>query len=80
MIHLLFFYAIMQGKLLKTECIVLCLVLILSLVGCKKTGMSKVKFDYGTSSVYTEEDMNAAIEVIKNEFSTFEGCELQTDA
>ncbi|MCQ2478655.1 MAG: hypothetical protein MJ091_05555 [Clostridia bacterium] len=54
----------------------LCIMLTLSLVGCGKADISEVKIDYGTSSLYTVEDMNAAIKVIKKKFSSFEGCKL----
>ena len=47
--------------------LVLCLVFVLSLVGCGKTDTLKVEIDYGTSSIYTEEDMNAAIDKIMKE-------------
>ena len=57
---------------------VLCLVLAVTLVGCGKQDTSKVKIDYGTSSIYTEEDMSAAIDKILNEFSKMEGCELHS--
>jgi D-alanyl-D-alanine carboxypeptidase len=36
------------------------------------------EIDYGTSSLYSREDMDAAIEVILTEFSTWEGCELHS--
>ena len=62
----------------KNVAVVLCLVLVTVLAGCGKADMSKVKIDYGTSSIYTEDDMNAAIEEIKKEFSTFKGCELHS--
>ncbi len=55
-----------------------CLVMLLLFVGCEKADISKVKIDYGTSSVYSEEDMNAAIDVIKKQFGLFEGCELHS--
>ena len=55
-----------------------CLVWLLLFVGCEKADISKVKIDYGTSSVYSEEDMNAAIDVIKKQFGLFEGCELHS--
>lgn len=58
--------------------IVLCLVLAVSLVSCGRTNMSKVKIDYGTSSIYSKEDMDSAIDLIKNEFSEWEGCELHS--
>ena len=62
----------------KTVTAVLCLVIVLLCAGCGKADISKVKIDYGKSSVYSEEDMNAAIEVIKKQFSSFEGCELHS--
>ena len=46
------------------------------LVGCGVKPVSDAKINYGSSSIYSEEDMNAAIELIKEEFSTWEGCEL----
>jgi D-alanyl-D-alanine carboxypeptidase len=38
---------------------------------------SDVKIDYGKSELYSKEDMDAAIEIIKAEFSTWNGCSLQ---
>lgn len=35
-----------------------------------------MKIDYGNSSLYSNEEMDSAIDVIKNKFSTFESCEL----
>ena len=52
--------------------------LALFLVGCGNTATSNVKIDYGNSSIYTEDDMNAAIEIIKNEFNSWDGCELHS--
>ena len=52
--------------------------LVISLVGCGKVGKENVKINYGNSSIYTEEDMNAAIEIIKKEFNTWQGCELHS--
>ena len=40
--------------------------------------IEKVKIAYGNSALYSEEDMNAAIEIIKKQFSSFEGCELHS--
>ena len=59
---------------------VLCFVLIFLFVGCGKGDISKVKIDYGTSSIYSKEDMDSAIDVIKKQFSSFEfeGCELHS--
>lgn len=39
--------------------------------------VSNVVIDYGTSEVYTKEDMDQAIEVIEKEFGSWEGCELK---
>ena len=41
-------------------------------------GAPKVKIDYGNSELYTQEDMDAAIQVIEAEFATWEGCELHS--
>ena len=34
--------------------------------------------DYGSSSIYTKEDMDSAIKLIQDEFSTWKGCELHS--
>ena len=57
---------------------VVCLVFAVSFAGCGKSDTTKVKIDYGNSSIYTEEDMSAAIDKILNEFSKMEGCELHS--
>ena len=49
-------------------------------VGCGKSSETDVKIDYGSSDIYSKEDMDSAIEVIKDEFSTWEGCELHSIA
>ncbi len=61
----------------KMIAIITCIVFILSLVGCESTA-TEVKIDYGTSSIYTKEDMDAAIELITAEFNSWEGCELHS--
>lgn len=38
----------------------------------------QIKIDYGSSRIYTKEDMNSAIAVIPREFSTWDGCELHS--
>lgn len=53
----------------------LSIISILGLIGCGKKA-PEVRIDYGTSSIYTQKDMNAAIELIKKEFDTWNGCEL----
>ena len=60
----------------RTIAIVLCLVLMFSVVGCGNSTTENVKIDYGTSAIYTEEDMKDAIEKIKENFKSMEGCEL----
>ena len=55
----------------------LSIISILGLIGCgKKT--PEVRIDYGTSSIYTQKDMNAALELIKKEFDTWNGCEMHS--
>ena len=43
-------------------------------MGCK----SQVTIDYGTSALYTKEDMDEAIQLIRQEFDTWTGCELHS--
>lgn len=61
----------------KIIAIVLCFLLILSAVGCGNS-TKNVKIDYGTSAIYTEEDMNDAIDKIKEKFKSMDGCELHS--
>lgn len=44
----------------------------------ESTIASRVQIDYGASDLYTKEDMNAAIELILQEFNTWDGCEMQS--
>ena len=62
----------------KIIAMMICFAVTLSLAGCGTSAIANVNIDYGTSSIYTEEDMNAAIEKIKETFGTFEGCELHS--
>ena len=55
-----------------------CVVLVFFFAGCGKGDISKVEIDYGTSSVYSKEEMDSAIEVIKKQFSSFKSCELHS--
>ena len=57
----------------KITAFLLAALFVLALSGC---GSSKVKIDYGSSKLYTQEDMDAAIAVIKREFATWHGCKL----
>ncbi len=63
----------------KTMLILLSIVCAVALVGCGGNTAAEVKIDYGTSSIYSEADMDAAIELIKEAFTTWDawdGCEL----
>ena len=57
---------------------VLTIICIFQLAGCNRASISDVKIDYGSSSVYSQEDMDAAISKIEKEFSTWDGCELHS--
>lgn len=41
-------------------------------------GAADVTIDYGASELYSQEDMEKAVDLIKKEFSTWEGCELHS--
>ena len=62
----------------RTIAAVLCAAMLLLLAGCGKGNTSNVKIDYGTSSVYSQKEMDAAIDVIKKQFRSFAGCELHS--
>ncbi|MCU0081163.1 hypothetical protein [Extibacter muris] len=49
-----------------------------SLAGCGKDTVSEMKINYGNSAIYSKEDMNAAIKLIKDEFGTWGGCKLHS--
>ncbi len=49
------------------------------LFGCSKAGkINNVSVDYGKSVIYSEQDIDSAIDVIKKKFSSWEGCELHS--
>ena len=57
--------------------IVVFLISFIVILGLSSCGTeSDVEIDYGNSSIYAQDDMDAAITVIKQEFSTWKGCEL----
>ena len=56
--------------------IILTLALVLSLAACAPA--AEPETDYGSSSLYSREDMDAAIALIRAEFSTWQGCELHS--
>lgn len=50
-----------------------------ALTACgKQAKMSDVTIDYGSSSIYSKEDMDAAIKAIKTVFKDYDGCELHS--
>ena len=60
--------------------LLLSVVCVCCMIGCAKGSVSDVKIDYGASSIYSEDDMNEAIEIIKDKFNTgsWRGFELQS--
>ena len=54
------------------------LFMVIFCIGCSKADTGNVKIDYGTSSIYSKADMDAAIKIIMKEFEAFEGCELHS--
>lgn len=54
-------------------------ILALTLAGCgKKEASAEIKKDYGSSEIYSEEDMNAAVDTFMKEFDTWKGCEMHS--
>ena len=47
-----------------------------ALIGCGRNPAATAEIDLGTSSVYSEDDRNAAVRLILHQFSTWSGCEL----
>ena len=69
----------------KALCLLLSLCFLLSFAACGqdqgKTSDAQetsVTIDYGTSKLYSKEEMDAAISVIQKEFKTWEGCEMHS--
>ena len=55
------------------------MILVLSACGTKTTGPApEVAIDLGSSSLYTQEELNTAILLIRDKFATFAGCELHS--
>lgn len=64
----------------KALAMVLALAFAFALVGCSGSSDSQesaYEVDYGTSSLYTQEDMDAAIGAIMTEFNSWEGCTMK---
>ena len=60
------------------------MVSVLALTACgtaeTNTATPEVSIDYGSSEIYSKEDMDEAVSVIREEFDTWEGCELHSIA
>lgn len=56
---------------------VLSLCLVMS-SGCSKADTDNFSVDYGKSEIYSQQDMDSAIDVIRKEFSSWKGCELHS--
>ena len=50
----------------------------LGLTQTQAAAPAEAVIDYGTSDLYTEEDMDAAIKLIREEFDTWDGCEMHS--
>lgn len=59
---------------MKRMIVMLCALVLLLLSACG--GKKEVTVDYGSSERYTQEDMDAAVKVIRAKFDTWKGCEL----
>ncbi len=60
-----------------TIAIILSLYLVMS-CGCSQANIGSVSVDYGKSEIYSQLDMDSAIDVIEKEFSSWDGCELHS--
>lgn len=65
----------------KCVAVMLLILFVFQLASCSSEAepeeKSEVKIDYGSSELYSKKDMDAAIEIIKAEFSTWKGCTLK---
>ena len=62
----------------KAIAILLLITVLCGLAACAKKQKTEVSIDYGNSALYSKEDMDAAIAVIRKEFDTWDGCELHS--
>ena len=60
----------------KIVSVIIALISAFQLMGCGSKTASEVTIDYGHSELYSQEEMDAAIQLIKAEFSKWDGCEL----
>lgn len=62
----------------KAIAILLLITVLFGSAGCAGKPKAEVSIDYGNSALYSKEDMDAAIAVIRKEFDTWDGCELHS--
>lgn len=66
----------------KVLCIIISLFMFMSLCSCNVNSqpgdISNTKIDYGTSEKYSKEDIDSAIQVVFDEFRTWNGFEMYT--
>ncbi len=62
----------------KTLAMLLLISALFGLAGCAGKPEAEIRIDYGASTLYSKEDMDAAIAVIRKEFDTWKGCELHS--
>lgn len=61
----------------KSFAIFVTMIMAFGLVACSGN-IKNIAIDYGKSDIYSKSDMDAAIELIENEFSTWDGFELHS--
>ena len=60
----------------KVISVIIAVISVFLLMGCGSKKASDVAIDYGHSEIFSQEDMDTAIQLIKEEFSKWDGCEL----
>ena len=68
-------------KRIRRYIIVAALLWALLLTGCGGGNVANAVVDYGESAIYSQEDVKAAVQVVKTSFAeSFDGCELYSIA
>ena len=62
----------------KISIIMIAFICFFQLIGCGEKNVAEVTIDYGYSEIYSQDDMNSAIQLIKEEFNAWDGCELHS--
>ena len=62
----------------KAIAILLLITVLCGSAGCAENPKAEVRIDYGNSTLYSKDDMDAAIAMIQKEFDTWDGCELHS--